>query len=85
MHCTWAQYKSSRFRSSLHPAHQAWGQADSREPEESLVEHLASYEKKLLVNTLTRCKGNHSEVARQLKIPPRTTLQSKLRKYSISS
>ncbi|MDV6254008.1 sigma-54 interaction domain-containing protein [Vibrio sp. EA2] len=66
------------------PAYQEWIPADSREPEESLAEHLAGYEKKLLINALTRCKGNHSEVARQLKLP-RTTLQSKLRKYGIST
>jgi len=82
LHLGSIQEQSISFESV--PAHQTWRPADSREPEESLVEHLASYEKKLLVNTLTRCKGNHSEVARQLKIP-RTTLQSKLRKYSISS
>ncbi|WP_261397014.1 sigma-54 interaction domain-containing protein [Photobacterium rosenbergii] len=66
------------------PAHQEWLPADSWEPEESLAEHLASYEKKLLVNAVARCNGNHSQVARQLKTP-RTTLQSKLRKYGIST
>lgn len=51
---------------------------------ESLTEHLASYEKQLLSNAMVRYKNNHSEVARQLKIP-RTTLQSKLRKYGITA
>lgn len=63
---------------------QNWMPAESWEPEQSLAEHLAGYEYKLLVNALARCKGNHSEVARQLKLP-RTTLQSKLRKYGIST
>lgn len=63
---------------------QEWGPAGSWEPDESLAEHIEDYEKKILVNALTRCKGNHSEVARKLKIP-RTTLQSKLRKYGIST
>ncbi|MGF1733280.1 sigma-54 interaction domain-containing protein [Photobacterium kasasachensis] len=64
--------------------HHEWEPIDSREPEESLADHLAAYEKKLLIDALARYQGNNSKVARQLKLP-RTTLQSKLRKYGISS
>lgn len=48
----------------------------------SLSEHLEWYEKKLIEQEMNRYNGNKSEVARQLGLP-RTTLQSKLKRFSI--
>jgi arginine utilization regulatory protein len=50
---------------------------------QSLTEHLNQYEKQLLVNAMAHCNGNISKVARQFSIP-RTTLQSKLKKFALT-
>ncbi|AGH81663.1 transcriptional regulator [Psychromonas sp. CNPT3] len=50
---------------------------------ESLAEHMQNYEKKLINMAMQHFKGNSSALARRFKIP-RTTLQSKLKKYALN-
>ena len=49
----------------------------------SLAEHMQEYERKLINIAMQHFKGNCSALARRFKIP-RTTLQSKLKKYALN-
>jgi len=48
-----------------------------------LRERVEAYERGIIVETLRRCRGNRSEVARQLGLS-RATLHDKLRKYGLT-
>ncbi len=64
-------------------SHPSANRSQENENNQSLAEHLNQYERQLLINAMARCNGNISKVARQFKMP-RTTLQSKLKKFSLA-